>query len=104
MEIIVIFDQIEDTESTVADVLGLIGDLLCEDMRLLISFWGARPYRWTTEQFDGTKWVRDHTGGLLFWNYFGRRSQNSYKTIHCQADGNPCNNAMQRIADKPGSR
>jgi hypothetical protein len=69
------FDQIEDAEATVADVLGLVRDLLCEDMRLLVFFSGSKPYRWTTEQFDGTKWIPEHTGGLLFWNYFGRRSQ-----------------------------
>ncbi len=69
-----------DAEELVRSVLGLIRDLLSPAMRLRELRAGGSPYCWHVEmlQEDGT-WQTEFTTGLVFWNYFGRRSERIYQ-------------------------
>lgn len=63
----------------VEDALGLVRDLLSPDMRVRELRAGRSAYRWFIEAFDGRTWKVEHMTGLLFWNYFGRRSEHIYQ-------------------------
>ena len=59
--------------------LGLIRDLLSPNMRLRELRSGGRPYRWFVESQDGTAWRLEAETGLLFFNYFGARSEHVFQ-------------------------
>jgi hypothetical protein len=59
--------------------LGLVRDLLSPDMRIRETRAGAKPVRWTVESRAGQVWRPEGTTGLLFFNYFGRRSERVYQ-------------------------
>ena len=59
--------------------LGLVRDLLSPDMRIRETRAGAKPMRWTVESRAGQGWRAEGTTGLLFFNYFGRRSERIYQ-------------------------
>ena len=72
------FDQ-DNNSIKIESSLGLVRDLLCPDMRIKEYLAGGSPYRWDAELLQNGKWLREHTTGLVFWNYFGRRSQKYYQ-------------------------
>jgi len=67
-------------EELVGSVLGLTRDLLSPAMRLREQRAGGSAFQWHVEalQADGT-WLAEATTGLLFWNYFGKRSERIYQ-------------------------
>lgn len=67
-------------EELVRSILGLLRDLLSPAMRVREQRAGGSPFRWYVEmhQEDGT-WQTETTTSLLFWNYFGRRSERIYQ-------------------------
>ncbi len=72
--------HLEDTPSdAVRDALGLARDLLSADMRIVEHRAGPRAYRWSLERRAGGRWVGEAQTGLLFWNYFARRSERIYQ-------------------------
>ena len=74
------FDRADqEPEQIVEDALGLVRDLLSPDMRVRELHAGRTPYRWFIEAFDGETWRVEHVTGLLFWNYFGHRSEQIYQ-------------------------
>ncbi len=65
-------------EAFIADLYGLLRDMLSPDMRVRELRARSTPYRGFLESFDGTRWSVEQENGLLFWNYFGRRSVVTY--------------------------
>jgi hypothetical protein len=63
----------------VRDALGLARDLLSPDMRVREQRAGGAGYRWVLERRDTGMWRPQSETGLLFWNYFGRRSEHFYQ-------------------------
>jgi hypothetical protein len=63
----------------VTDALGVARDLLSSDMRIRERRAGTGGYRWILERLDSDGWRRESETGLLFWNYFGRRSEFIYQ-------------------------
>jgi hypothetical protein len=68
-----------DPEDAVRDALGLVRDLLSPDMRVVERRSGQHGYRWTLERLESGRWLGEARTGLLFWNYFGRRSEQIYQ-------------------------
>ena len=78
------FVQISSTENfdeTITDILGLVRDLLSPTMRIRELRAGDSPYRWHMECFRDGRWVREESSGLLFWNFFGKRSEKIYQNF-----------------------
>jgi hypothetical protein len=69
------FDDPKNPHELVRASLGLARDLLSPTMRLRERCAGGSPYRWILELKKGGKWVGQETVALLFWNYFGARSE-----------------------------
>jgi len=69
----------DPTAQDVEHVLGLVRDMLSTACRLRERRAGRRAYRWDLESFVDGHWRQDGTTGLLFWNYFGRRSEQVYQ-------------------------
>jgi hypothetical protein len=59
--------------------LGLVRDLLSPDMRLRELRAGTKGVRWTVESRAAEGWRAEGTTRLLFFNYFGRRSERVYQ-------------------------
>ena len=62
-----------------ASVLGLVRDLLSPDMRIREMRSRGRAFRWFVESRNGPEWLVETETGLLFFNYFGRRSERVYQ-------------------------
>jgi hypothetical protein len=69
----------ENPETQAEEALGLARDLLSPAMRIDERCAGGKPYRWYIEYLDDMQWHAEHETGLLFWNYFGRRSEHIYR-------------------------
>ncbi|HEX4342713.1 MAG TPA: hypothetical protein VH255_04945 [Verrucomicrobiae bacterium] len=70
------FDSDESSnESEITEALALVRDLLSPHMRIREFRAGKSAYRWNMETFRDNEWHRECTTTLLFWNYFGRRSE-----------------------------
>ena len=67
-------------EELAGSVLGLTRDLLSPAMRVREQRAGGSAFQWHVEalQEDGT-WLAEAMTGLLFWNYFGKRSERIYR-------------------------
>ena len=73
------FSIVDNFEEAVIDLLGLIRDLLSPHMRIRELRAGNSAYRWYMESFRNRKWIVEQTTGLLFWNFFGKRSEKIYQ-------------------------
>ena len=67
-----------DTKTRIENLFGLLRDMLSPNMRIRELYAGSRPYRGFLETFDGKVWAVEEENGLLFWNYFGKRSVRTY--------------------------
>lgn len=63
----------------VQDALGPVCDLLTPDMRVVELRAGGCGYRWRMERLESGRWLVEAQTGVLFWNYFGRRSERTYQ-------------------------
>jgi hypothetical protein len=75
------FDWHETAAEAVRQALGLVRDLLGPGMRVRELRASGRPYRWELQRFDGREWRTQEVTGLLFWNYFGARSERFYQNM-----------------------
>jgi hypothetical protein len=84
-------DPDHNLEMQVEEALGLARDLLSPTMRIRERCAGGKPYRWYVEYLDDAQWRAEHETVLLFWNYFGRRSERIYRnsTLPSRTSGNP---------------
>ena len=69
----------ENPETQVEEALRLARDLLSPAMRIRERCAVGKPYRWYIEYLDDMQSHAEHETGLLFWNYFGRRSEHIYR-------------------------
>ena len=72
------FEPTAGNDALVESLFGLIRDMLSPDMRLREFRAGSAPYRGHLQSFDGTCWSTEQEMSLIFWNYFGRRSVQTY--------------------------
>jgi hypothetical protein len=72
------FESTAGTDTLIEDLFGLLRDMLSPDMRIRELYAWPSPYRGFLESFDGTHWSAEHVMGLIFWNYFGKRSVRTY--------------------------
>jgi hypothetical protein len=73
------FDNSPDPPKLVTAALGIARDLLSPSMRLREWRSNGSPYRWALESRLGNTWTTDGTTGLLFWNYFGKRTEQTFQ-------------------------
>jgi hypothetical protein len=83
------FDWYATAGEAVRQALGLVRDLLSPGMRVRELRASGRPYRWELQRFDGGEWRTQEVTGLLFWNYFGARSQRIYQNMMLPPRGSP---------------
>jgi hypothetical protein len=62
--------------------LGFVRGLLSPGMRVRELRSGGSPYRWYVEVRRDGDWSVATENGLLFFNYFGKRSQRIYQNRH----------------------
>lgn len=72
-------DDVQDPKHLVQDILGLLRDLLSSAMRVVEFLSDDKPYKWSMESFRNGKWENENTTGLLFYNYFGKKTQKIYQ-------------------------
>ena len=73
------FDVEYENSNLIECTMGFVRDLLSADMRIRELLSGNKPYKWIIENFDGEKWNYEGSTGLIFWNYFGRKSEKIYQ-------------------------
>ena len=73
----------------VSHVIGYVRDLLSPVMRVRELSAGGNAYRWGIELLEDGKWHSQEWVGLLFWNYFGKRSEKFYRNEILPARENP---------------
>lgn len=62
----------------VARTLGYVQDLLGPNMRVRELCAGGEPHKWGIEILQEVQWQTEEWTGLVFWNYFGKRSERIY--------------------------
>lgn len=73
------FDDIKEAESTISEVFGLIRDLLSPAMRVVEQRSNEQPYKWYLESLRNGQWQREDANGLLFYNFFGKKTEKIYQ-------------------------
>ena len=69
----------KDHNSFMKSVFEFLRDVLSNNMRLRELRSNGRPYRWILEGWDGKDWIMESTTGLIFYNYFGRKSEHIFQ-------------------------
>jgi hypothetical protein len=67
------------TIATVREGIDSMRHLLSPSMRIRELRSRGKPYRWLLERRDSGTWEGVSMTGLLFWNYFGARSERTYQ-------------------------
>ena len=65
-------------EDFLQEFFGRIRDMLSPAMRIREQLSNGNSYRWHLENQTEGEWHPESTCGLLFWNWFGRRSERLY--------------------------
>jgi len=68
-----------NTEEYVNHVFGMVYDYLTTDVRMIEKRSNGKPYKWTIETKEGEEWKEDQSTGLIFYNYFGMKSEKIYQ-------------------------
>ncbi|RBP47628.1 hypothetical protein DES53_101425 [Roseimicrobium gellanilyticum] len=68
----------EPKKDFVAGMLGLIRDMLSPSMRIRERRSNGTPYKWTLENFEEGTWGVENTCALVFWNWFGTKTEAFY--------------------------
>ncbi len=69
---------IDPNEDFLQEFFGRVRDMLSPAMRIREQLSSGSPYRWHLENQTDGRWHSESTCGLLFWNWFGRRSECFY--------------------------
>jgi hypothetical protein len=69
---------INDFEQTLIEVMGLVRDLLSNNMRLKEFLSNNTPYKWSLQCYDDGEWKDEAYTKLIFWNYLGKKSERIY--------------------------
>jgi hypothetical protein len=65
----------EPLDDYVHEILGRLRDMLSPAMRIREQLSNDRSFRWHLENLVDGQWHSESTCGLIFWNWFGRRSE-----------------------------
>jgi len=66
-------------EELASHVLGYVCDLLSPAMRIREFLAGGNPYKWAIELYRDGKWETEEWVRLIFYNYFGRKTEATYQ-------------------------
>ncbi len=69
------FEESESPEQHIKNILGLVRDLLSNKTRIILKLAGSKVYKVITQAWNGKQWLDEDTSGVLFFNYFGQRSE-----------------------------
>lgn len=69
----------DNPDDLVSEILGLVRDLLSPMMRIRERLSNGKPYKWAFEVYHNEQWITEEFVGLLFWNYFGKRTEKIYQ-------------------------
>jgi len=72
------FDPDMDMDAFVEHLFALLRDMLSPDMRVRELWAWPFAYRGFLESFDGHQWSTEQEMGMIFWNYFSKRSERIY--------------------------
>ena len=72
------FEIIYPLSETLTNVMGIVRDLLSKNMRIREYLTNKKPYKWTLEYFEDNQWKAEGSTTLIFWNYFGKKSEQVY--------------------------
>ena len=71
-------EQEAGIDTFVEGLFALLRDMLSPDMRIRELYTWPFAYRGFLESFDGTQWSTEQVTGMIFWNYFGKRTVRTY--------------------------
>ena len=60
-------------------LFGMLRDLLSKNMRILEKHAGNSVYKVIVQAWDGKSWVNEDISALIFFNYFGKRSEKIFQ-------------------------
>lgn len=66
-------------QETIQEALGLLRDLLTPHMRIREQLASGKPYKWYLESLSDGGWAIEQTDGLIFYAYWGKRSERIYQ-------------------------
>lgn len=69
----------DSIDQQAAAALGFAGSLLSPDMRVRELRAGGKGYRWYLERKTADGWISEGFSSLLFFNYFGARSEHVFQ-------------------------
>ncbi|HBG28392.1 MAG: hypothetical protein A2Y10_11160 [Planctomycetes bacterium GWF2_41_51] len=72
-------NEYKNADELAAQALGLVRDLLSPGMRIRERLAGGIPYKWAFETYQNGRWLTMEWIGLIFWNYFGKRTEKIYQ-------------------------
>jgi hypothetical protein len=81
--------QNSNPDELASQALGLVRDMLSPAMRIREYLAGGKVYKWAFELYRNEQWVTEEYGSLIFWNYFGRRTEKIYQNNTLPARENP---------------
>ena len=76
-----------DADTVAARALGLVCDLLSPAIRIRERLAAGKPYKWVREVCQDRHWVAQEWDGLIFFNYFGKRTERIYQNSILPAGG-----------------
>lgn len=76
-----LLSEFKNNNEALDNIFGIVRDMLSENMQIEVLLSNKSPYRWKLQYREENEWIDESTTGLLFWNYFGRRSKNIYILI-----------------------
>gem|GEM_PF-2354391 len=89
-----------NTEDYVNHVFGMVYDYLTTNVRMIEKRANDKPYQWTIEIKERNEWREDQTNGLIFYNYFGKKSERIYQNDLLPPRMNPSQQDASVNADK----
>lgn len=72
------FEIVDTLGETLNDIMGMVRDLLSKNMRIREYLTNKKPYKWNLEYFEDKQWKIAGSTTLMFWNYFGKKSEQIY--------------------------
>ncbi|MFH1441854.1 MAG: hypothetical protein ABIH18_07450 [Candidatus Omnitrophota bacterium] len=78
----------KDIEKAMEITMEFVRNMLSKNMRIKELLSNGKPYKYLLQKFYKNRWKTESSGGLLFWNYFGKRSERIYSNDILPPSGN----------------
>ena len=91
----VFWPEEESADDYARRIYGMIYDYLTTETRLREVYSGKNPHKYVIEQRVDGNWESEEEMGLLFFNYFGKKSEKFYQNDILPPRSNQCQPASR---------